>query len=303
MRDIERMKLMLNRIKVNMHLIELCNYHCKYCFAHFESHKKLEKENWITIIDNCISSGVVNEINFAGGEPMLCEYLSDLAEYAVSKGVKCSLITNGSLITEEWITKYAGLFSTIGISIDSFSEETMKSIGRCTNSGKTMSAQQIVNITSLINKYYPDVRIKYNTVVNSYNKKEIPAIYLSENNIYPNRWKILKMCPFADDNHNNYNLQISDDEYVAFVENNLRILGTEYKELNMKYHINELTEVVAEKDINGAYIMIDAGGYLVDDTKNSNYTRVINCETQDFREGLRQLTFFENIYNSRYINR
>lgn len=293
---------MLEKIKVNMHIVELCNFRCKYCFAHFKKHKKLDKENWIKIIDNCISSGRVKEINFAGGEPMICSFLMDLVEYATSKGIKCSIITNGSLMTEEWIIKYAGLFTTIGISIDSFSESTMKSIGRCSESGKTITSDQIVKITRMIRKYHPDVKIKYNTVVNAYNFNELPAKFFTANNIVPNRWKLLKMCPFADEMHNNYELEISDEEYESFVENNLKILGTEFSGFNMKYKIDSSTEVVAEKDIKGAYIMIDAGGYLVDDTKNTSYTRIINCETQDFNEGLRKLTLYENTYSSRYEN-
>ena len=293
---------MLKNIKVNMHLIELCNFHCKYCFAHFENHKKLNKENWIKIIDNCVASGIVKEINFAGGEPMLCSYLTDLAEYAAKKGIKCSLITNGSLMTKEWIIKYAGLFTTIGISIDSFSDTTMKSIGRCTTNGKTISGDKIVKITKWIKVYHPDVRIKFNTVVNAYNKNELPAKFFTENNITPNRWKLLKMCPFADECHNNYDLQVSDDEYAAFVAGNLEILGKEFTDFNTKYEISDHTEVVAEKDINGAYIMIDAGGYLVDDTQNTSYTRIINCETEIFSEGLKKLTFYEDTYNSRYTN-
>ena len=80
------------------------------------------------IVDNCLAGADVSEFNIAGGEPMLYPGLVELAKYIRSKGVKVSLITNGSLMDESWIKNYAGLYETIGFSVDSINDETNRMI-------------------------------------------------------------------------------------------------------------------------------------------------------------------------------
>lgn len=292
----------MKKIKVNMHLTETCNYRCKYCFAHFAGHAVLSKEQWMKIIDNCADSGMVYEINFAGGEPMILPYLTDLAEYVNYRGLSCSLITNASYMTEEWIIKYAGLFRTIGISVDSFIPETVKETGRCTVSGEIQSADRYASIIRMIRKYHPQVKIKVNTVVNALNRREIPADFFRKYSVTVDRWKLLKMSYFDDGCHNNSSLEISDDEYYKFVKANLTALEVDGFDKNkVIYTTDSNMNVVAERTVSGAYYMIDAGGYLVDDTLNTSYTRVINCIDEPFAEGIERLTLYTDIYNSRYI--
>ena len=85
--------------KVNLHLLEGCNFHCRTCFAHFDSRRTLSVMEWKHIIDNLYKSGKVNAINFAGGEPMLYAHLGELIKYVYSLNMKVSIITNGSLMT------------------------------------------------------------------------------------------------------------------------------------------------------------------------------------------------------------
>ncbi|MBR3022840.1 MAG: viperin family antiviral radical SAM protein [Oscillospiraceae bacterium] len=291
----------MNKIKVNIHLTEACNYHCRYCFAHFDKHVSPSKEQWKKIIDNVVDSGRVYEINFAGGEPMLVPYLNELAEYVNSKGLSCSLISNGSLMNEEWIRNYSGLFRTIGLSVDSFSEGTAAEIGRCTRRGEVQNKERIAAIIRTIKAYHPEVKIKINTVVNALNKNEVPALFLKENNLPVDRWKILKMSYFNDGCFDNSYLEVSYEEYNEFVRNNLSVIGcNSVTEGLVLYETELIKEVVAEKEITGSYYMIDAGGYLVDDTFNSSYTRVINCLTEPFAYGMEKLTLYDDVYNSRY---
>jgi len=58
--------------------------------------------------------------------------------------------------------------------------------------------------------------------------------------------------------------------------------------------------IVAERTLEGSYIMVDSNGYLVDDTKNNSYTKIADLRKDDFREGLSRLTLYEDLYNSRY---
>ena len=295
----------MKKIKVNMHLTEACNYKCKHCFAKFEDHINLDEEQWKQIIDNVVSSGLVHEINFAGGEPTLLPYLPELAEYVNSKGLTCTLITNGSRMDDVWIRKNAGFFRTIGISVDSFSDEISTAIGRCDCHGNVQSAEKISNIIFKIKYYHPEVKIKLNTVVNALNKNEILALFLKRNNIPVDRWKILKMSYFNDGCHENSALVISDYEYDKFIRNNLSVLGisdVSYVRNNAeRFELKNGMEIIAEKELKGSYFMIDAGGYIVDDTSNDSYRRVGERLTDmSFIEALSDLPINLDVYNARY---
>lgn len=294
-----------NKIKVNAHLTEACNYKCRYCFAKFEDHVNLDKNQWKQIIDNVVSSGLVHEINFAGGEPTLLPYLPELAKYVNSKGLTCTLITNGSRMDDAWIRENAGLFRSIGISVDSFSDEISAAIGRCDFHGNVQSAERIADLIFKVKFYHPKVKIKLNTVVNAINKNEVPALFLNRNDLPVDRWKLLKMSYFNDGCHENSALVISDDEFDQFVKVNLSALGV----MNVhnvcngaeRYETEKGMEVVAEKVIKGAYFMIDAGGYLVDDTSNDSYRRVGERLTDmPFVDALSDLPVNLDVYNARY---
>src|SRR5574344_1928299 len=92
--------------KINLHLLEPCNYNCKYCFAHFNSKTILTIQSWKKIIDNCIKNDIypVNYFNLAGGEPLLYQNIDSIIKYiALEKNKKVSIITNGFLLNESFI--------------------------------------------------------------------------------------------------------------------------------------------------------------------------------------------------------
>lgn len=185
---------MKKKYKINLHILEACNFKCRQCFSKFGTKKLLSVKDWEKIVDNCIAGADVAEFNIAGGEPMLYPGLVELVQYIRDKGVKVSLITNGSLMDEEWIKSYAGMYETIGFSVDSINDETNRKIGRCDRNGKAIPAGRIVELCGLIRKYAPECRIKINTVVSALNKDEVMSAFIDE--ITADRWKILRMKPF-----------------------------------------------------------------------------------------------------------
>ena len=148
--------------KVNLHLLEGCNFHCRTCFAHFDSKRLLSVGEWKHIIDNLYKSGQVNAVNFAGGEPFLYPHLGELVEYAHSLNLKVSIITNGSLVTKAWLDKYAHCVDMIGFSIDSFNRNISITMGRCSHNKQTFGIDEFLNIYPYLLEH--NIKIKINSL-------------------------------------------------------------------------------------------------------------------------------------------
>jgi 12,18-didecarboxysiroheme deacetylase len=98
-----------------------CNLNCIHCYAravHRSNERELTTEQGLNLIDDMATFGVP-VILFSGGEPLLRPDLTELARYAVDKGMRAVISTNGTLIDEEKATtlKDAGV-SYVGISLD-----------------------------------------------------------------------------------------------------------------------------------------------------------------------------------------
>ena len=98
-----------------------CNLKCVHCYADSYGEKG---ENELTgaearnMIDDLAAWGV-SALLFSGGEPMIRPDFLELASYAVSKGLRVTVSTNGTLITPEIARKLKELNITyVGISFD-----------------------------------------------------------------------------------------------------------------------------------------------------------------------------------------
>ena len=102
-----------------------CNLKCVHCYAHAKAtggHDELTTQEGKTLIDDLANFGVP-VLLFSGGEPLVRKDLPDLAAYAVKKGMRAVISTNGTLISAETarVLKYIGL-SYVGISLDGMQE-------------------------------------------------------------------------------------------------------------------------------------------------------------------------------------
>lgn len=98
-----------------------CNLKCVHCYAHAKNipfDNELSTSEGKNLIDDLANFGVP-VILFSGGEPLMRKDLPELADYAVKKGMRAVISTNGTLITEQMahVLKKIGL-SYVGISLD-----------------------------------------------------------------------------------------------------------------------------------------------------------------------------------------
>ena len=105
-------------ITVNWGITARCNFVCSHCFSRLDRSPELSGEEARRIVDVLAAHGVMF-LNYGTGEPLLREDLFSLTEYAVDKGLKVTMNSNGSLIDQAAARRIrdAG-FHAVGISID-----------------------------------------------------------------------------------------------------------------------------------------------------------------------------------------
>ena len=102
-----------------------CNLKCVHCYAHAKNipfDNELSTTEGKKLIDDLAEFGVP-VILFSGGEPLVRKDLPELADYAVKKGMRAVISTNGTMITPQTAQtlKDIGL-SYVGISLDGMEE-------------------------------------------------------------------------------------------------------------------------------------------------------------------------------------
>jgi len=102
-----------------------CNLKCVHCYAHAKNitfNNELSTVEGKNLLDDLADFGVP-VILFSGGEPLTRKDLPELAAYAVKKGMRAVISTNGTLITPQKARtlKEIGL-SYVGISLDGMEE-------------------------------------------------------------------------------------------------------------------------------------------------------------------------------------
>lgn len=110
---------------VQLYLTNQCNLRCPHCYM---SSGKFEKDElthneWIDIIENVYAYGT-DRITFSGGEPTVHPHLLEYIIKAHKLGMSVDLLSNGLLITEEFLNDCDYALSRVQISIDGFSEAT-----------------------------------------------------------------------------------------------------------------------------------------------------------------------------------
>jgi Fe-coproporphyrin III synthase len=102
-----------------------CNLKCVHCYAHARDEAfpdELSTEEGKLVLDDLSQFGAP-VVLFSGGEPLMRPDLTELAAYAVGKGMRAVISTNGTLITPAVARelKQVGL-SYVGISLDGLHE-------------------------------------------------------------------------------------------------------------------------------------------------------------------------------------
>ena len=143
-------------LSVNYHFHRRCNYKCGFCF-HTNTNAfildSIQAQQGLKKLQEC----GMRKINFSGGEPFLHpQWLGCMVRYCKEdlNLESVSIVSNGSLIKEEWFQEYATYVDILAISCDSFDNETNVQIGRTSGSSHEPPQREIVeHIAELCREY------------------------------------------------------------------------------------------------------------------------------------------------------
>jgi 12,18-didecarboxysiroheme deacetylase len=161
-------------------MTQRCNLKCIHCYARSEDicyDNELNRDQALAMMDDLANFGVP-VLLFSGGEPLVHPRLVEYAQYAVSKGMRAVISTNGTLITKEKakILKDIGL-SYVGISLDGLEPTHDMFRGVPGSFKRAMAAIEHCQAAG--------IKVGLRFTINKRNVKDIPGIFdlLEEKNI------------------------------------------------------------------------------------------------------------------------
>lgn len=149
-----------------------CNLKCVHCYAHATDdagNDELSTSEGLKMIDDLAEYGVP-VLLFSGGEPLVRNDLTELAAYAVKKGMRAVISTNGTLINKPTAQalKEIGL-SYVGISLDGL--EPVNDHFRGVPGAFSKAIKGIRNCRQA------GIKVGLRFTINKRNVKEIPGIF------------------------------------------------------------------------------------------------------------------------------
>jgi len=149
-----------------------CNLKCVHCYAHAKNipfDNELTTEQGKELINDLAEFGSPVML-FSGGEPLVRKDLPQLAAYAVEKGMRAVISTNGTLITpsKARTLKEIGL-SYVGISLDGMEKinDRFRGVKGAFNSA----------LAGIKNSQDAGIKVGLRFTVNKFNVGEIPKIF------------------------------------------------------------------------------------------------------------------------------
>lgn len=288
-------------VVVNWHLTEACNFSCRYCYAHWERAESIKdlirEEHQVRALvaelgrffrsDGAARKlgfqGANPRLNIAGGEPLLFPSAVQIAvDQARRLGIRASLITNGSLLTEELCKSLAPGLDMVGVSIDSGQSGTNKLIGRVDSQGRFLDLGSLSSSFEVLRRSNPSLRVKLNTVVNRFNWEDDLSGVVDL--IQPGKWKILRALPVIDQS-----TTVTDDQFKAFVDHH-----SAYRSISV---------VEDNQDMQESYIMVDPQGRFFQNSPcSAGYQYSQPILEVGAEKALEQVSFNPERFLSRYVN-
>lgn len=232
----------------NIHIIDGCNYNCKFCFSSKRGGgvcSGLPVEDWKDRIADLVENRGIQKINFVGGEPLLYPNLLECVEHAKSVGAVTSIVTNGSLANLKFFEDFRNCLDWLGVSIDSTDDYTEVVLGRHTDGCRHLENAKI--LSDFAHDY--GIGFKLNVMVNRLCMDDDFTQLIRR--MDPQRVKFMQITRIPGVNDGSY-----DDLSIT--------AGTfqDFKERHSSIVLSNGTRPVFEPEslVTGSYLMLDSLG-------------------------------------------
>lgn len=227
-------------------LTSRCNYICTFCFK-VPNRKDISQKQAEKILFKLKKAGV-KKITFSGGEPLLWSGdIFDLIRQAKRLGIITMIITNGSLLSENRLTKLRGNLDWITLPIDGSNEKNQVKAGR--------PPGHFTRVLNLLNKIKDSsFKIKINTVLNRKNLDDIKNIAkLIKKHQIIKRWKIFQFFPIRDASLTNRKIHEITEKQFRQAERKIKKM---FKDHDCKIYFG------SNKDLEASYFTIAPDGIV-----------------------------------------
>ncbi|KAI0317324.1 hypothetical protein OF83DRAFT_1058879 [Amylostereum chailletii] len=193
-------------LSVNYFPHRKCNYRCDFCFHTTKNLSILPLEEAKRGLRLLTEAGM-KKLNISGGEPFLQPtFIGEVFKFCKTElGLEsCSVVNNGSKVTEKWLDSYGQYLDVMAISCDSFDPDTNIALGRADN-GKGTHIRRVFLVAECLN-WEEDMN---------------PAI----DELAPFRWKVFQVLLLDGENtgvdtkslRDARNLVITNDQFQEFL--------------------------------------------------------------------------------------
>lgn len=149
-----------------------CNLKCRHCYAqalHQKTPDELTTEEGKALLDDLSAYGAP-VILFSGGEPLMRADLPELAQYAVAKGMRAVISTNGTLITK----RLAETLKAIGLSYVGISLDGMEAVN---DHFRGVSGAFAQALTGIRNCRQAGIKVGLRFTINRMNQDQVSPIF------------------------------------------------------------------------------------------------------------------------------
>lgn len=149
-----------------------CNLRCVHCYAHAKDRAdegELTAGQGRALLDDLAAFGVP-VVLFSGGEPLVRQDLPELASYAVGKGMRAVISTNGTLIT----AAMARTLKEIGLSYVGISLDGMQAVN---DRFRAVPGAFRAALDGIRHCQAAGIKVGLRFTINRFNVQEIPSIF------------------------------------------------------------------------------------------------------------------------------
>lgn len=275
-------------LSVNYHLTRACNYRCKFCFHTSITNDRLPLEEAKRGLRLLQEAGT-KKVNFSGGEPFLIEqgrYVGELTRFAKEEcQMATSIVSNCSLISENWFQTYSTYLDILAISCDSFDDECNRQAGRTNGRERHSQIGHVRRVRHLCDQF--NVIFKINSVIHALNCAEDMTCAIEE--LQPVRWKVFQ-CLLIDGENMGGEKNLRDARPLVITDEQFREFCQRHQHLSCLVPESNLA-------MRNSYLILDERMRFLDCTQGrkdpSPSILDVGVETALNRSGFDEAMFFE----------